>query len=44
MRHLAALGFEVVRRDGVGAVHVRAPAAIPAIHALWTLHGLGLLD
>ena len=24
--------------------HVRAPAAIPAIHALWTLHGLGLLD
>ncbi len=23
---------------------VRAPAAIPAIHALWTLHGLGLLD
>jgi putative membrane-bound dehydrogenase-like protein len=24
--------------------HVRAPAAIPAIHALWTLQGLGLLD
>ena len=24
--------------------HVRAPAAIPAIHALWTLHGLGLLE
>ena len=23
---------------------VRAPAAIPAIHALWTLHGLGVLD